>query len=370
MKYIDLFFDYLEKRWRLFFLSFGLQLILTILLGLGIKAPLFLQRLSLNTLRVQSESLTSPSLSEKSVIQQLLPRLQQKQNNFSLFRSTGESIIPQAQAAGDFEFLKSYIVIDDGTGQILAEKNIHQQLPIASLTKLMTAVVSLDVTSPDQEFTITNQAAQMIPTKIGVVEGQRMSLDELLKGALLTSANDAAEAIKVGINNLYNRNIFISLMNEKAVVMGLKDTRFANPEGLDSINNYSSAADLAVLAHYAITNYPTIATDVKSDYQFLSADLNHKQFDLYNWNGLLGVYPGAYGVKIGNTDQAGFTSIVAAERGGKRILVVALGAPGVLQRDMWASELLDLGFQKFGIPPANITESQLEAKYATWKYWE
>src|SRR5690606_3687251 len=96
----------------------------------------------------------------------------------------------------------------------------------------------------------------------------------------------------------------------------------------------------------------------------------HKQFDLYNWNGLLGVYPGASGVKIGNTGDAQKTTIVTAERNGKKLLVVVLGAPGVLERDMWAAELLDLGFEKqYGMAPINVTEEQLRAKYKTWKYW-
>lgn len=102
---------------------------------------------------------------------------------------------------------------------------------------------------------------------------------------------------------------------------------------------------------------------------FYPQDDNHKQADLYNWNGLLGVYPGVKGVKIGNTEDAGYATTVLAEREGKKILVVLLGAPGVLQRDLWPSMLLDIGFEKLGLKPIGITEDQLRAKYSTWKYW-
>ena len=81
------------------------------------------------------------------------------------------------------------------------------------------------------------------------------------------------------------------------------------------------------------------------------------------------MYPGVEGVKIGNTDQAGYTDIVLSDRGGKKVLVVMLGAPGVLQRDEWSSELLDAGFNKLGESSVNVTKEQLMAKYATWKYW-
>ena len=99
-------------------------------------------------------------------------------------------------------------------------------------------------------------------------------------------------------------------------------------------------------------------------------DQNHKQFDLYNWNGLLGVYPGIFGVKIGYTENAQKTTIVASQRDGKKVLVVLLGAPGVLQRDLWASQLLDQGFEKLAnLSSINITEEELREKYSTWKYW-
>jgi D-alanyl-D-alanine carboxypeptidase len=186
----------------------------------------------------------------------------------------------------------------------------------------------------------------------------------------MTSANDAIQVIKEGVDQKYNADIFVRSMNENAQVLGLHDSHFANPQGFDSPDNYSSAADLATLSQYALSHYPLIDQIAKQDYVQLPANVDHKQFDLYNWNGLLDVYPGAEGIKIGNTGAAGYTTVVLANRENKKILVVVLGAPGVLERDLWASELLDLGYQQtMGLTAVDVTSDQLHEKYSTWKYW-
>ena len=112
------------------------------------------------------------------------------------------------------------------------------------------------------------------------------------------------------------------------------------------------------------------ATIVTKDSTHLAANEHHKQFDLYNWNGLIGVYPGVQGIKIGNTGDAGKTTLVYATRGGKKMVAVVLGAPGTLERDLWAAKLLDYGYeQTLALPRINVTEEQLTAKYSTWQYW-
>ncbi len=311
----------------------------------------------------------SPITSEYNVIEMLRPRLQEKKLNFKLKKDL--SLIPQSHAASTFDEAKAYGVVDLDTGEIIAEKGLSERLPIASLTKVMTAVVALDLVSPDESFYISKRAAAEIPTKIGVIPGQTMKLNELLHAILMTSANDAAEAIRDGIDRKYNQDgVFIEAMNIKAQAIGLKNSHFANPQGFDSPENYSSVEDLALLTQYALINYPLIAEIVKKDYQFLAANYNHKQFDLYNWNGLIGVYPNTYGMKIGNTGKAGVTTIVVSEREGKRIVAIVLGAPGILKRDLWAADLLDLGFeQQLSLKPVKVTEKQLKAKYASWKYF-
>ncbi|MCL5970802.1 MAG: serine hydrolase [Patescibacteria group bacterium] len=290
-------------------------------------------------------------------------------NDYKLFKET--PVVGNSFASADYRNTVSYIVVDLDTGKVITEKNSGTKLPIASLAKIMTAVVALDLAKPSDVFSVSDFAANQTPTKIGVKTGEKLSLEELLHAALMTSANDATQVIKEGIDNKYGGNVFIDAMNEKAKFLGLKNTHFSNAEGYDNNSNYSSAEDLAVLSHFALTNYPLIAEITKKDYQFLPVSNNHSNFfDLYNWNGLLNVYPGVYGLKIGNTDNAKYTTVVVSERSGKKILAVVLGAKGVVERDLIAANLLDLGFENtLGLPAVNVTRDQLMAKYATWKYF-
>ena len=158
-------------------------------------------------------------------------------------------------------------------------------------------------------------------------------------------------------------------MNEKARFIGLKNTHFDNPQGFDGETHYSSVEDLAILTHYALSNYPLISEIVAKDHGELIPTAYHTRAEyLNNWNGLIGVYPGVKGVKIGNTGDAGNTTAVLSERDGKKVLAILLGASGVLERDLFASELLNIGFESFSIPSFIITEEQLFEKYGTWKY--
>lgn len=300
-------------------------------------------------------------------VETLRPKLEKKPAKFTLKQPA--ILVPQTYAAEDIDNAAAYAVIDLDTGEILKEKNGDERLPVASITKVMTAVVALDLAEPAEVFTVDEQAASMIPTKINIVPGERMSLDELLHASLLTSANDATEQIKNGIDTKYHDKVFIDAMNVKAGFLKLHNTHFQNAEGFDNPDNYSSAHDLAVLAHYAMTNYPLIADIVKKDVTVLESNANHSRFNLYNWNGLIGVYPGVHGIKIGNTGDAGKTTMVYSNRGGKQLVAIVLGAPGIIERDMWAAQLLDLGYeQTLGLPPVNVSEEHLLAKYGTWQY--
>lgn len=317
---------------------------------------------------IQSSTLVSPQ-KPSNIFDDVLRKLHLKTLNFKLHESP--SFIQKSYAQAPYDGLSAYSVVDLSSGQIIEQKNLKQPLPIASLTKIMTAVVALDLASPNESFIISENSALIEPTKIGVVPGQKMTLNELLDAAMLTSANDAVEAIKDGIDRKYGEEVFIKAMNEKAKFLGLENTHFTNPQGFDNTNHFSSVYDLGILSQYALTQYPLISEIVKKDYQFLAANSDHKQFDLYNWNGLLGVYPHTEGLKIGNTDDAGKTTIVVSRRQNKPILVVSLGAPGVLERDLWTAQLLDLGYDKtLSLSPINVSEDQLKAKYQTWKYWQ
>lgn len=310
----------------------------------------------------------SPVPSKAAVLNSVLPKLQKFQNDFNVKKKS--SLVESSFAISYASDASAYAVIDYETGDVILEKNLSKDLPIASLTKIITAVVALDLADPGDEITITKKASLEQPTKIGVVLGQNMTVEELLNALLLTSANDAAEALKDGINKKYGVEIFEESMNKKASLIGLENSYFTNPQGYDFGGNHSSAEDLAILTRYALKNYPLIREIVAKDYQFYGATEKHKQFDLYNWNGLLGVYPGVTGVKIGNTGEAGFTTTVVSEREGKKLIAVLLGAPGVLERDLWTAELLDSAFEKSSnLKPVVISEQDLLEKYSTWKYW-
>lgn len=338
---------------RLFIGTFIAVFFLVLAQHIGLRLPAFI----------------SPIPKDIDAMTVIKPKLLEKKNTFTLKRP--QRFIPQASAdtLHDYENASAYVVMDFDSGDVLIEKNMTKRLPIASLTKIMTSVVALDLVSPERELLVTPHAAHIEPTKIGVIPGQKLTLKELLEASLMTSANDAVEVIREGVDMIYNEPVFVRAMNQKASYVGLKNTHFANPQGFDNNENYSSPEDLAILSRYALVSYPLISDIVKKDYAFLPENSSHKQYDLYNWNGLIGVYPNVSGVKIGNTDDAGMTTVVVSERAGKRLLVVLLGTPGILERDLWASQLLDEGFTRVsGLKPVEVTENQLREKYSTWKY--
>jgi len=348
-----------QQQLKVFFLAFLGMFIITSLQYLGVHSPLKLPKLVLPI----------PQTAEKADIMEttIKPKLEKVPAAFTLQEEN--SLVPQTYAAEDFDQIPAYAVIDLDTGKIIKEKNGSERLPIASITKVMTATVALDLADPQELFTVDENAASMIPTKIAIVPGEKMTLDELLHASLMTSANDATQQIKNSIDKKYGEEIFVKAMNEKAAFLGLKDSHFANPMGFDSPENYSSAHDLALLTHYAITNYPLFADIVAKDVAELPANEYHHYHNLYNWNGLIGVYPDVHGVKIGNTAAAGKTTLVYSTRNGKKMAAVVLGAPDITKRDLWAAQLLDIGYeQTMGLPPVGVTEEQLLAKYSTWQY--
>lgn len=310
-------------------------------------------------------ALISPSIKQVDPLENITPKLELKQNNFQ----PKIQHFSQVLAAADLDNASAFGVVDLETAKVLAEKNFSKKLPIASLTKIMTAAVALDLSSPDEQFTVSEKASVQIPTKVMLKPEEKYSLEFLLKSALISSANDSAQVIREGIDQKYGSGLFIRAMNKKADILGLKNTHFASSQGYDDPLNYSSVEDLSTLSAYAL-NYPLIAQIASESIDDQTNKGQDMRFYLQNWNGLLGVYPGISGLKIGNTDQAGYTTVVVSERAGHKLLAIVLGAPGVLERDLWASQLLDIGFTKLGVPAANITEDQLKTKYAAWKYFE
>lgn len=314
---------------------------------------------------IKPKIIISPLSAKIDIFDRIKPLLNKFQNTYFLKKKT--SLIPLSYAAVPYDNAAAYVVADFDTGEVIAEKAMSQKLPMASLTKIMTAIVALDLADPSESFTVSRHASQIEPTIMGVTYGETLTLHDLLEALLMTSANDAAEIIKENINQKYHQEVFIEAMNKKAQLMRLQNTGFTNPQGFDDFDHYSSAEDIAILSHYAISNYPLIAKIVKSDMTYLPQTLTHAEYKLPNWNGLLGVYPGVSGIKIGNTGKAGKTIAVVAQREGKKLIVVLLGANTIIERDLWTAGLLNLGFEEtLGLAPFIVTENQLREKYNSW----
>jgi D-alanyl-D-alanine carboxypeptidase len=239
----------------------------------------------------------------------------------------------------------SGILFDVWTGRVLWQDNPGRRLPIASLTKLMTALVVVQHGHPTDPVLITRQALGYSGSGVGVLPlGKDVSLGSLLYGLLLPSGNDAAIALAQHVAG--NQAAFVALMNERAREMGLSCSHFASPSGLVDADNYSCTADLAVLAH-AVLEQPVLASVVASRSAVIPFPIKGGKLWLYNNNPLLlARYPGADGVKTGYTQAAGPCLIATARRGRAWLGVVLLhSANPALQ----ARKLLDAGFAKLRV---------------------
>ncbi|HEY7398878.1 MAG TPA: D-alanyl-D-alanine carboxypeptidase family protein [Gaiellaceae bacterium] len=233
---------------------------------------------------------------------------------------------------------KGAILIDADDGSVLWAKDEHRRLPIASTTKIMTAIVAMERLRPDDVVTVDRSVTRVQPFKEGLRPGEKVEAWKLFYGALLISGNDTALALAIGAGG--TRSKFVALMNAKAKTLGLKDSHFRSPSGLLDRDNYSSAWDLASLARYAMWN-PRFRAVVRTRVKRVpwAAPTYAKVY--VNHNHLLGSYPGADGVKTGWTTLAKHCLVASAHRNGVHLIAVVLGAD-----DMYGDvkKLLDYGF--------------------------
>ncbi len=222
----------------------------------------------------------------------------------------------------------SALALDLDSGHVLYRRNDTAPRPPASLVKMMTAAVALDHLAPDTLITVPAGApsvgAEIGGTAMGLVPGEALSLRDLLWGMLLPSGNDAAYTIAQAVSG--SQDAFAALMNAKAAALGLTGTHFVQAYGLDAAGEYSTARDLAALARYDLAHYPLFRQIVGTADHTIGVGRTHPAFALHNRNELLGVYPGAFGVKTGTTPAAGQNLVAAVQRDGRRVLVVVLGA--------------------------------------------
>ena len=243
--------------------------------------------------------------------------------------------IPGAQAA---------IVIDARDGEVMFAKQAGQRRQIASTTKLMTALLTLENARPKTVFSAADYVAAPVESQIGLRPGEQMTVKDLLEALLLESANDAAVTLAEGISG--TREAFVAAMNERAGELGLEDTSYANPIGFDDPLNYSTARDLSRLA-LELMRRPRFARIVDLPVAELDSGARPRVID--NRNTLIAAYPFVSGVKTGHTLQAGYVLIGAAGSGasGGKVISVVMGEPSEPARDADTLALLRWGLGRF-----------------------
>lgn len=280
---------------------------------------------------------------------------------------------PKGWGSGDYidllPTIRAGAVINVDSGDVLWSMNLKQKIAPASLTKLATVMTALDIFPKDEVIKVSQDAADQVPTKLGLKVGEKLKLSEAVQAAILTSANDATEAISDSLGNEMGdgTKTFMQLVNKKLAKIGADSTHFETSTGLDSNNHFSTIYDLAIIAHAAKANYPLIANVAKSDYARLAANSDHKLFDLPNWNALLGTYPGVDGLKIGYTENAGYSTIVTANRDGHELMAIVSGADSLENRERAGAMLLNYGFSKYGVEAYPVNSLNLVSRYEDWR---
>jgi len=232
------------------------------------------------------------------------------------------------------------IVMDMKSGRVLYEKNAHARKAIASTTKIMTAIVALERGNLEDKVKVSKRAANIGGSTINLKEGEELTLKELLYGLMLRSGNDAAIAIAEHIAGSVEG--FAALMNEKARELGLKNTQFKTPHGLDTPGHYSTAYELAQLTRYALKN-PIFSEIVGTQ------NISIGRWNFYTTNEMLGAYPGADGVKTGYTGQAGRCLVTSATRNNMRLISVVLNCSSRAIRAKNSKEILDYAFNNYSM---------------------
>ncbi|MPW25195.1 D-alanyl-D-alanine carboxypeptidase [Alkalibaculum sp. M08DMB] len=244
----------------------------------------------------------------------------------------------------------SAILIDSDSGQVLFEKNSHEMLPPASITKIMTMLITMEEINKGNikltdEATISELAADMGGSQLYLEYTEKRSIEDLLKGVAVESANDAAVALSEHIAGDYQ--LFIQMMNDRASELGMKDTKFQNANGLPAEEHYTSAHDIALMSrellkYPEIHNYMTIwMTDITVGKN------NDKVRTISNTNKLLRRDNRVDGLKTGYTDDAGYCLAATAKEGSMRLVSVILNAPSSNERFDEAMKLLNYGFSQY-----------------------
>lgn len=236
---------------------------------------------------------------------------------------------------------KSAVVMEVTTGRVLYQKDAHEKMPMASTTKIMTAIVAIENGNLDDTVEVGPNASGVEGSSIWLSVGEKMTLSDMLFGLMLASGNDAAVAIAEHVGGSVDE--FVDMMNKKAQEIGAYDTHFANPNGLPIENHYTTAYDLALISSYAMQNN-MFREIVKTQYKTLPWEGHEWNRVVKNKNKILWNYEGGNGVKTGYTDDAGRCLSAAAEREGMQLVSVVLSAPDMFNDCM---AMMDYGFENY-----------------------
>ncbi|MFC0558256.1 D-alanyl-D-alanine carboxypeptidase family protein [Halalkalibacter alkalisediminis] len=263
----------------------------------------------------------------------------------SLFAPMASAEEPQAKLA---EKASSAIVIERDTGEVIFDKNSHEKLPPASMTKIMTMLLIMEAIDKgalayDDKVRTSEYAASMGGSQVFLEPGEEMSVKDMLKAIAVASANDASVAMAEHIAGTEDE--FVAMMNTKVKELGLENTNFMNTNGLPAENHYTTAYDLAVISK-ELLKYEDITkfTGIYEDY--LREDTDEK-FWLVNTNKLVKFYPGVDGLKTGFTREAMYCLTATAEKNGMRVITVIMGAPSPKERNAQITSMLDYAFSQY-----------------------
>ncbi len=241
----------------------------------------------------------------------------------------------------------SSIIVDAASGAVLEEVNADQPRHPASLTKMMTLYLTFEGLRDrrialDQPVPVSPHAASMEPSKLGLLPGSRLTVEEAILGLVTKSANDAASALSELLGGSEER--FGQMMTLRARALGMSHSTFMNASGLPHPDQWTTARDMAILSRQLINDFP-------SYYRYFSTPSFawHRQI-IFNHDSMLRTYPGADGLKTGYTEASGHNLVTSAVRGGVRLVGVVLGAASNGERDLHMASLLDQGFEQMDVP--------------------
>src|SRR5690625_1134938 len=242
----------------------------------------------------------------------------------------------------------SAILIERDTGEILYHKNEHEQLPPASMTKIMTLLLVMEALeqgdlSLDEKVRVSEKASGMGGSQVFLETNEEMSVEDLIKAVAIASGNDASVALAERIAG--SEEAFVQRMNEKAKQLNLKNTHFVNSSGLPAENYYSSAYDMSMISK-ELLSYESI-TDYTSLYDDYLIKGEKNEFWLVNTNKLVRFYPGVDGLKTGYTEEAKYCLAATAMRDNMRVVAVVMGADTVKKRNAQISQMLDYAFNHY-----------------------